>query len=168
MLAAGMDMNSFDNLDWSSFDSSAQAASAGYVLGTTGTGGGGASLGSFGPGGFGPGGAGGGGGAIQAAARSYNADMGKKGEAKPQVKMKNPEVSGSLDKRIIQKVVRQHHGELRACYEREVAKVNLKSSTMKNKNVEKCVTDSIKFWRFPQPRGGGAVQVEYPFDFQVN
>ena len=190
MLAAGMDMNSFDNLDWSSFDSSAQAASAGYGLGTTGTGGGGASLGGFGGGGFGPGGAGGGGGAIQAAARSYNADMGKKGEAKPQVKMKNPEVSGSLDKRIIQKVVRQHHGELRACYEREVAKVKglngvitvvwlispqgavtkviLKSSTMKNKNVEKCVTDSIKFWRFPQPRGGGAVQVEYPFDFQVN
>lgn len=190
MLAAGMDMNSFDNLDWSSFDSSAQAASAGYGLGTTGTGGGGASLGGFGGGGFGPGGAGGGGGAIQAAARSYNADMGKKGEAKPQVKMKNPEVSGSLDKRIIQKVVRQHHGELRACYEREVAKIKglngvitvvwlispqgavtkviLKSSTMKNKNVEKCVTDSIKFWRFPQPRGGGAVQVEYPFDFQVN
>lgn len=190
MLAAGMGMNSFDNLDWSSFDSSASAASAGYGLGTTGTGGGGASLGGFGGGGFGPGGAGGRGGAIQAAARSYNADMGKKGEAKPQVKMKNPEVSGSLDKRIIQKVVRQHHGELRACYEREVAKIKglngvitvvwlispqgavtkviLKSSTMKNKNVEKCVVDSIKFWRFPQPRGGGAVQVEYPFDFRVN
>ena len=190
MLAAGMDMGSFDNLDWSSFDSSAQAATAGYGLGTTGTGGGGASLGGFAGGGFGPGGGGGGGGAITAAAKSFDGDLGNKREAKPQVKMKNPDVSGSLDKRIIQKVVRQHTGELRACYEREVAKVKglngvltvvwlispqgavtkviLKSSTMNNKNVEKCVTDSIKFWRFPQPRGGGAVQVEYPFDFQVN
>lgn len=189
MLAAGMGMQDLDNLDWSSFDSSAAAASAGYGLGTTGTGGGGAGLGGFGGGGFGPGG-GGGGGAIRAAARSYNANLGAKGEAKPQVKMKNPEVSGSLDKRIIQKVVRQHHGELRACYEREVAKIKglggtitvvwlispqgavtkviMKGSTMKNKNVEQCVTNAIKFWRFPAPKGGGAVQVEYPFDFQLN
>lgn len=189
MLAAGMNMQALDNLDWSSFDSSAAASSAGYGLGTTGTGGGGAGLGGFGGGGFGPGG-GGGGGAIRAAARNYNANLGAKGEAKPQVKMKNPEVSGSLDKRIIQKVVRQHHGELRACYEREVAKIKglagtitvvwlispqgavtkviMKGSTMKNKNVEQCVTNAIKFWRFPAPKGGGAVQVEYPFDFQLN
>ncbi len=45
---------------------------------------------------------------------------------------------------------------------------NCISIAKNSKNVEKCVTDSIKFWRFPQPRGGGAVQVEYPFDFQVN
>lgn len=189
MLAAGMDMGNLDNLDWSSFDASAQAASSGYGLGTTGTGGGGAGLGGFGGGGFGPGGPGGSG-AIRSAAAGYNANIGTKGEAKPTVKMKNPEVSGSLDKRIIQKVVRQHHGELRACYEREVAKVKglsgtvtvvwlispqgavtkvfLKSSTIKNKNVENCVANSIKFWRFPAPKGGGAVSVEYPFDFQLN
>ena len=165
--AADMDAGRFDILD-----SSAQAATERYGLGTTGTGGGGAAS------------------DPAAAAKSFDGDFGNKREAKPQVRMKNPDVSGSLDKRIIQKAVRQHVGELRACYEREVAKVNglngvltvvwlitpqgavtkvnLKSSTMNNKNVEKCVTDSIKFWRFPQPGGGGDVLVEYPFDFQVN
>ncbi len=189
MLAAGMDMQNLDNLDWSSFDASAQAASGGYGLGTTGAGGGGAGLGGFGGSGFGPGGAGGSG-AIRAAGAGYNADLGKKGEAKPAVKMKNPEVTGSLDKRIIQKVVRQHSGELRNCYEKEVAKVKglngrivavwlispqgavtkalVKESTIKNKNVENCVINSIKFWRFPQPKGGGIVQIEYPFVFELS
>ncbi len=188
MLAAGMDMNNLDTLDWSNFDASAQAASSGYGLGTTGTAGGGAGFGSMGGGGFGPGGPGGSG-AIRAAARDYNSDLGAKREAKPSVKLKNPDVSGALDKRIIQKVVRQHQGELRACYEREAAKIKglhgmismmwvvspqgtvtkavVESSTMNNKNVEQCVANSIKFWRFPAPKGGGAVMVKYPFDFTM-
>ena len=189
MLAAGLDMQNLDNLDWSSFDSSAAAATGGYGLGTTGTGGGGAGLGGFNNGGFGPGGPGGSG-AIRAAGTGYAADLGKKGEAKPAVKMKNPEVTGSLDKRIIQKVVRQHSGELRACYEKELAKVKglngrvvvvwiispqgvvskalVKESTIKNKAVEDCVVNSIKFWRFPVPKGGGMVQIEYPFVFELS
>lgn len=189
MLAAGLDMQNLDNLDWSSFDSSAAAAQGGYGLGTTGTGGGGAGLGGFNNGGFGPGGPGGSN-AIRAAGTGYAADLGKKGEAKPAVKMKNPEVTGSLDKRIIQKVVRQHSGELRACYEKELAKVKglngrvvvvwiispqgavskalVKESTIKNKAVENCVVNSIKFWRFPVPKGGGMVQIEYPFVFELS
>lgn len=189
MLAAGLDMSNLDNLDWSSFDASAQAASAGYGLGTTGTGGGGAGMGGFGGGGFGPGGPGGSG-AIRTAAKGYNANLGAKGEAKPKLSMKNPEVTGSLDKRIIQKVVRQHAGELRACYEKEVAKIKglngrivivwlispqgavtkalVKETTMKNKNVENCIINSIKFWRFPAPKGGGMVQIEYPFVFELS
>ena len=189
MLAAGLDMSNLDNLDWSSFDASAQAASAGYGLGTTGTGGGGAGMGGFGGGGFGPGGPGGSG-AIRTAAKGYNANLGAKGEAKPKLSLKNPEVTGSLDKRIIQKVVRQHMGELRACYEKELAKVKglhgriavvwlispqgavtkalVKETTMKNKNVENCIVNSIKFWRFPAPKGGGMVQIEYPFVFELS
>ena len=187
MLAVGNAMD-LDNLDWSSFDASAQAASAGYGLGASGTGGGGAGMGGFGAGGFGPGG-GGGGGAIRTASQGYNANLGAKGEARPQVKMKNPEVTGALDKRIIQKVVRQHSGELRACYEKELNKIKglngrvvvvwlispqgavtkalVKESTIKNKNVENCVVNSIKFWRFPAPKGGGIVQIEYPFVFEA-
>ena len=187
MLAAGLNTADMDNLDWSSFDSSAAAASSNYGLGTTGAGGGGAGLGGFGGGGFGPGGGGGRGGAIAVAGRNKDLGLGKKGEARPEVKMKNPEVSGSIDKRIIQKIVRQHFGELRACYEREVAKIKglsgkvtvvwiiagngsvtkalVKETTMKNKNVETCITNSIMHWRFPAPKGGGMAQVEYPFDF---
>ncbi|MBQ9396709.1 MAG: AgmX/PglI C-terminal domain-containing protein [Proteobacteria bacterium] len=189
MLSAGLDMQNLDNLDWSSFDASAQASQAGYGLGTTGSGGGGAGFGTIGGGGFGPGGAGGTG-AIRAASADYNANLGVKGEAKPRVKMANPEVTGSLDKRIIQKVVRQHSGELRNCYEKELAKIKglngrvvavwlispqgsvsnavVKESTIKNKNVENCVINSIKFWRFPSPKGGGAVKIEYPFVFDLS
>ena len=103
------------------------------------------------------------------------------------VKMLPPKVNGSLDKRIIQKVVRQHSGELRACYERvllkkknlagriiviwlitrqgDVSKAFIKESTIRNKDLEKCITSSIKFWRFPSPKGGDVVQVEFPFEF---
>ncbi len=103
------------------------------------------------------------------------------------IKMKVPEVTGMLDKRIIQKVVRQHTGELRACYEKElgknkglsgqitaswiitaqgsVSKTKIKESTMKNKDVEKCIVNAIGYWRFPMPKGGGEVLVEFPFEF---
>ena len=48
-----------------------------------------------------------------------------------------------------------------------VTKAVVESSTMNNKNVEQCVANSIKFWRFPAPKGGGAVMVKYPFDFTM-
>jgi hypothetical protein len=105
----------------------------------------------------------------------------------PRFKMLPPKVNGSLDKRIIQKVIRQHSGELRACYERvllkkknlagriiviwlitrqgDVSKAFIKESTIRNKDLEKCITSSIKFWRFPSPKDGDVVQVEFPFEF---
>ena len=103
------------------------------------------------------------------------------------VKFRNPSVTGSIDKRIIQKVVRQHSGELRACYERELNKnrnlygkliatweitsqgatdkVTIKESEL-NKDVDDCISNSIKHWRFPAPKGGGTAQVEFPFIFE--
>ncbi|MBO4350097.1 MAG: von Willebrand factor type A domain-containing protein [Proteobacteria bacterium] len=109
--------------------------------------------------------------------------------ATPKIVMKKPDVTGAIDKRIIQKVVRQHTGELRACYERELNKIKglngrvvldwiispqgavktaiVKESTIKNKNVENCVVNSVKYWRFPPPKGGGMAQVEYPFEFKL-
>ena len=120
---------------------------------------------------------------------SENGDNNAGNRVRGNVTMNNPEVSGSLDKRIIQKIVRQHYGELRACYEKELSKVKglngrivviwlvspqgtvtsalVKETTLKNKNVESCVTNSIKFWRFPAPRGGGIAKVEYPFVFEM-
>ncbi len=187
MLAVGANLDNMD-LDWSSFDASAAAASAGYGMGMVGGGGGGAAMGGFGAGGFGPGGRGGGG-AVGAAARSHTGNLGEKGQHAPQMKALNPDVNGSLDKRVIQKIVRQHTGELRACYERELAKIKglngkvtmnwfvapdgsvtkvfVKETTMKNKAVENCMSNSIAHWRFPQPKGGGMCSVVYPFDFSA-
>jgi len=187
MLAVGANLDNMD-LDWSSFDANAAASSAGYGMGMVGGGGGGAAMGGFGAGGFGPGGRGGGG-AVGAAARSHTGNLGEKTQGAPKMKALNPDVSGSLDKRVIQKIVRQHTGELRACYERELAKIKglngkvtmnwfvaadgsvtkvfVKETTMKNKNVENCMKNSIQHWRFPQPRGGGMCSVIYPFDFSA-
>ena len=187
MLAVGANLDNMD-LDWSSFDANAAAASAGYGMGMVGGGGGGAAMGGFGAGGFGPGGRGGGG-AVGAAARSHSGNLGEKSQGAPKMKALNPDVSGSLDKRVIQRIVRQHTGELRACYERELAKVKglngkvtmnwfvsadgsvtkvfVKETTMKNKNVENCMKNSIQHWRFPAPKGGGMCSVIYPFDFSA-
>ena len=118
-----------------------------------------------------------------------NKEMIEKFGGKPALKMKNPEVSGAMDKRIIQKVVRQHSAELRACYEKELAKTKgisgrivvnweieaqgsvskaeVKESTVGNSDLESCFTESIKFWRFPAPKGGQNVKVDYPFELMV-
>ena len=107
----------------------------------------------------------------------------------PQLKMKNPEVNGKIDKRIIQKVVRQHGSELRTCYEKAlsktkgitgrivvhweidaggaVSKSEVKSSTFGNPALENCFTESIKQWRFPSPKDGGTVLVDYPFVLEL-
>ena len=183
MLAVGANLDNMD-LDWSSFDANVAAQSDGYGIGMTGSGGGGAAMGGFGAGGFGPGGRGGGG-AVGAAARAHTGNLGEKGQATVTMKALNPDVSGALDKRVIQKVVRNHFGELRACYERELAKVKgltgkvqvtwlvsadgnvanafVSETTLKNKTVETCITNAIKRWRFPKPAGGAACKVTYPF-----
>ena len=190
LLATANSMQSLDNLDWSSFDASAQAGSSSFGLGASGGMGGGASMGGFGNGLGGPGSMGGGNGAIAAAAKDFKGDIGGRDAVKPQVKMKDPTVNGSIDKRIIQKVVRQHSGELRSCYERELAKTKdlagrvqmmwiispqgvvtkalVKESTIKNKTVEDCIKNSILHWRFPVPKGGGLVSIEYPFVFEMS
>ena len=107
----------------------------------------------------------------------------------PRLKMQIPEVDGNMDRRIIQKVTKQHKGELHACYEKALAKnkgikgkivVNwvidakgsvlktmVKETTVGNPEVENCFTNSIKYWRFPYPKGGGTVQVDFPFDLEL-
>ena len=98
-----------------------------------------------------------------------------------------PQVMGSLDKDVIRRVVRKNTNQIRYCYERELAKnpnlsgkVNVKfvvsgtgkvssatvaSSTLSNAAVESCITQKIRRWRFPEPKGGGIVIINYPFSF---
>lgn len=99
----------------------------------------------------------------------------------------NPEIRGQLDREIIQRVIREHRREIRACYEAElqrnpnlrgrvaiefviapdgsVASATVAESSMNSREVEACVTTRMRRWRFPEPRGGGIVRVTYPFDF---
>ena len=107
----------------------------------------------------------------------------------PIVRALTPEVTDGIDKRVIQKVLRSHFGELRACYENAferdknvssgrvivswiinkagtVPGVTIKETTLKNKRFEDCLVKAISRWRFPKPRGVDFVHVEYPLVFE--
>lgn len=159
--------------------------SFGLGMSGSGVGGGGTNYGGFGAGDIGTAGRGGGGG------KGYGKDatsLGDKKTSKPKLKPANPDVTGSLDRRIIRKVVNQHKREIKKCYERELikdgslgGKITIKwvidstgnvSSAQVSGNsmrggggqrVADCINASIRNWRFPAPKGGGVVQVAYPF-----
>ncbi len=111
----------------------------------------------------------------------------EKTESIPHVAPGKVDVSGGHDARTIQKIVRQHTGEIKACYERELVKVKglngkitmqwfispdgsvmkvfVKETTMHNKAVESCLTNSIQHWRFASLKGGSMSSIVYPFTF---
>lgn len=137
-----------------------------------------ANVGTAGRGGGGRGGSGYGRGA---------ADLGEKKTAMPKVIPGRPVVTGSLDKEIIRRVIRQHRREIKYCYEQQLQKnknlagqVKVKftisatgdvisalvsSSSLKSPPVEQCMLGKIRRWVFPEPKGGGIVIVNYPFNF---
>lgn len=96
--------------------------------------------------------------------------------------------AGGLDKTVIDEYVKRRLPMLRACYDREVKKgqrdlagsVSMKffigpegkvteakaeNSTLNNAEVEGCLAKVVKKIEFPQPEGGGVVEVSYPFAF---
>ena len=101
----------------------------------------------------------------------------------------NPEVTGNLDKRAIQKVVKQHIAQVRKCYEKELAnnqelkgqltlqwlideggyvsRIGLLETDMNNNRLESCIEDAIEYWHFPKPKGGDSVHVSCPFSFET-
>ncbi|MBL8914750.1 MAG: AgmX/PglI C-terminal domain-containing protein [Archangium sp.] len=94
---------------------------------------------------------------------------------------------GSIDRDAVLKVINSHLAEVSSCYERalltnpnisgkltfewgigtdgKVTVIKLKSATMKDANVPACISNSMKKWTFPKPRGG-TVTVSFPFMFQ--
>lgn len=114
-------------------------------------------------------------------------DVSDRGERQVAVTPGRPEVEGQLDREIIERVIRQHRREIRSCYEQElqrnpalegrivvsfvidptgqVARANVGTTTMNNKTVEECISLRVRRWRFPEPKGGGLVRVNYPFTF---
>ena len=92
---------------------------------------------------------------------------------------------GSLDKEVIRQVIRGHIHEVKDCYERgmvtnpelsgrvsiqftvsgtgQVIASVVQSSDLKSPDVEQCIAQAVRRWRFPKPEGGGIVIVTYPF-----
>ncbi len=152
----------------------------------TGRGGGGTGEGTIGLGNTGLIGKGGGGGTGSGYGRGSGAGFGGKGKRVPQVRQAKATVKGALDKDIIRRIVRAHINEVRACYNTGltlnpkiggrievefvidgkgvVSSSVVKTNTVPDTAVSRCVAKAVKRWKFPKPRGGGLVTVTYPFN----
>jgi TonB family protein len=111
--------------------------------------------------------------------------LGKKGGSDIAISSGNPQVEGSMDKELIRRVIHEHRNQVRYCYESElqrhpglngkvtvkfvigpagqVQKSGVDNSTLGNSAVENCIVARVYQWQFPKPKGGGVVQVSYPF-----
>ena len=99
-------------------------------------------------------------------------------------------VMGSIDRDAVAAAIYAHKDEFRLCYEREinaehptlagqigtsfvigasgrVTHAGIESSSLKNPNAERCVISVLKRIDFPIPRGGGVVEVHFPFKFSA-
>jgi pSer/pThr/pTyr-binding forkhead associated (FHA) protein len=103
----------------------------------------------------------------------------------PQVRIGQPNAVGDLDKAIIRRYIKRNISKITYCYEKQLlAKPGLAGTvstqffitpagTVATSNangvdgeVASCVAGVIKAIEFPKPKGGGGVQVNYPFTFR--
>jgi hypothetical protein len=106
--------------------------------------------------------------------------------AAPTPRLGSPTVRGDLDQAIIRRYIRRNLPKITYCYEKELLakRPNLggtlqtqfqiggdgkvKEATAKgvDPDVASCVAGVIKTIEFPAPKGGGSVQVSYPFELR--
>jgi TonB family protein len=116
-------------------------------------------------------------------------DLGGRGKDSTRVIPGKTTVVGGLDKDVIMKVIKRHQNEIKFCYEQElqknptlggkvaaawtidpagsVSEANVSESSIGNANVEGCILQRIRRWRFPEPAGGGVVNVTFPWIFKA-
>lgn len=97
-------------------------------------------------------------------------------------------ITGAIDKSVIDAYIQRNLAKIRKCYEKELMKnsdldgriviyfiigedgsvpvAKVSRTTMNDEIVETCVADQIKKIKFPAPRGGAIVMVNYPFVFK--
>ncbi len=102
----------------------------------------------------------------------------------------NSVIRGGLDKSEVDAVVLENISQIRFCYNRGlrsnpglqgkvissftigadggVKSSRLKDSTLSMPDVEDCIKGRVAMWKFPHPRGGGDVSVNYPFLLKAN
>lgn len=157
----------------------------GYGINGVGPGGGGTGWGTIGTGRYGLIGHGSGTGSGYGSGSGRGGMRGRKATA-PQIRIGNASATGDLDKNIIRRYIRRKLPRIRYCYESKLAVKNDLNGTvvvqfqispggvvqgasaggMGDSEVESCVADAIKSIQFPKPKGGGFVNVRYPFIFQ--
>ncbi len=94
---------------------------------------------------------------------------------------------GSIDREAVRRVVRAGLSAIRSCYERALnrksglsgkivmqwsivehgraTKAIIKSSTLNDKKMQKCMKNRLLTWKFPYPPQGSYAEVTYPFVF---
>jgi hypothetical protein len=157
----------------------------GYGTQGVGPGGGGTGWGTIGTGKYGLIGHGSGTGTGYGTGSGRGGMRGRKASA-PQIRIGNASATGDLDKNIIRRYIRRKLPRIRYCYEKELlVKPSLTGTVvtqfqispqgvvqgataagMGDKGVEDCVAEAIRSIQFPKPKGGGFVNVRYPFIFQ--
>jgi pSer/pThr/pTyr-binding forkhead associated (FHA) protein len=118
------------------------------------------------------------------------ADLGKKTKRSIQLNSGKSKIKGALAREVVERVVRSHRSQIKYCYEKElmrtpglegkigiqwviggngrVTRVSVKEdgTTLKNKAMHRCLSNKIRTWAFPKPKGGGVVIVNWPFLFK--
>jgi hypothetical protein len=103
----------------------------------------------------------------------------------PKVSIGQPNAQGDLDKAIIRRYIKRNVQKILYCYEKELLSspdlagtvstqffitphgtVAQSSGSGVSPRVSSCVAGVIKNIEFPKPKGGGGVQVNYPFTFR--
>jgi pSer/pThr/pTyr-binding forkhead associated (FHA) protein len=116
-------------------------------------------------------------------------DLGGKGKGTTQFIPGRTTVMGGLTADEVGRIIRRHWNEIKYCYEKELSKnpnlagkvgvyfeigpvgdvtvAQVKETDLHDNNVEECMLANVRRWKFPNPRGGGVVNVNYPFIFQA-
>jgi biopolymer transport protein ExbD len=156
----------------------------GYGFGIRGTGEGGTGWGTIGTGRYGTIGKGSGTGSGYGVGAGRGGMRGRSASV-PTVAIGQPNAQGDLDKAIIRRYVKRNIQKIQYCYEKELlakpglsgtvstqffitpnGEVATASGSGVDPNVASCVAGVIKAIVFPKPKGGGGVQVNYPFTFR--
>ena len=103
----------------------------------------------------------------------------------PSVAIGQPNAQGDLDKAIIRRYVKRNIQKVKFCYEKALLQKPTLAGTVSTQffiaptgvvassiatgvdpAVSACISAVIKTIEFPKPKGGGGVQVNYPFTFR--
>jgi hypothetical protein len=157
----------------------------GFGVSGVGPGGGGTGWGTIGTGRYGTIGHGSGTGSGYGTGSGRGGMRGRQAKP-PEVRIGNATATGDLDKNIIRRYIRRKLPQITHCYEKQLlvkpnirgtivtefqispqgAVLSVKATGMGDSDVENCVADAIRTIAFPKPKGGGLVNVRYPFTFQ--
>jgi hypothetical protein len=113
------------------------------------------------------------------------AQIRRRGEQNVDISVGQPIIMGSLSMEIIRQVIHSHRDQIKYCYSKEltrnpnlagkvtvkftispkgyVSQASVSQTTLNNSAVESCIVQKIQTWKFPEPKGGGIVIVNYPF-----